>query len=437
MKTKRVMSAMLVICLLVGLCCVPVWAAATDTGSCGDNATWAFDAATGTLTISGSGTAVGIPGDSDQSYGKYRKEILHLVVEEGITEIASFAYGNLYNLKSIRLGNSVKTIEEYAFYDNDQLTAVHLGNGLTSIGSGTFGGCLALTDVVLPASLTHMGGEVFGNCEKLKSIVVPEGITVIDRGTFRASGLTKLYLPASVTLVDYAAFRNCNQLTDIYYGGTQEQWKAINIDDTIDGKGPGNGALFTATVHYNHKHSIDNSSGTQQISCTPKGIKTYTCAGCGITKQEVFSGKHSWDSGKVTAATCTKDGEKVITCTMCKETKKESIAAVGHSWGPGTKNADTTVSYNCKNCSAIKIEGTPVTPTETTVPSTQSNETTAPTVETVPTTDETVPTGTEADAGDPAPKGGFPWGVAIGISLAVLAGGGAGLWFWLKKKQQI
>lgn len=434
MRTKRFMSVMLAICLLAGFCCVPVWAAATDTGSCGDNATWAFDAATGTLTISGSG-----PMDCQTIGGlwyEHSGKIQHVVIEEGITSVAKNAFSSHGFLKSVKIANSVKIIERYAFFYCEALTDLDLGTGVTTIELMAFNSCFSLKSVVLPASLQTLNAESFSD-SGITGIAVPEGIKVINSGTFQASGLTKLYLPANVTLVDYAAFRNCDQLTDIYYGGTQEQWKAINIDDTIDGKGPGNGALFTATVHYNHKHSIDNSSGTQQISCTPKGIKTYTCAGCGITKQEVFSGKHSWDSGKVTAATCTKDGEKVITCTMCKETKKESIAAVGHSWGSGTKNADTTVSYHCKNCSAIKIEGTPVTPTETTVPSTQSNETTAPTVETVPTTDETVPTETEADAGDPAPKGGFPWGVAIGISLTVLAGGGTGLWLWFKKKQQI
>lgn len=106
-----------------------------------------------------------------------------------------------------------------------------------------------------------------------------------------------------------------------------------------------------------------------------------------------------------------------------------------------TQNADTTISYNCKNCSAIKIEGTPVVPTETTVPPTQSNETTAATVETDnpndATADTTIPSETQPDAGDRVPGGGFPWGLVIGISVAVLAGGGIGLWVWLKKKQQL
>lgn len=433
MKTKKFLVLFLSVCLLAGLCCVPTSAEAATSGPCGKDATWTYDKNTHTLTVSGSGPMDCKTTETGGPWYTYQDEIQHVVIEDGITSVNDYAFNSYWYIKSIKLADSVKTIEPGAFSGCENLTDLDLGMGVTSMEEA-FPGCKSLKYVVLPASLKTIGSENFSS-SGLTSIAIPEGMTVIGGGAFRASyKLTHVYLPESITKVEYAAFRSCHELVDIYYGGTQEQWAAIDIDDTVDGKGPSNEPLFTATVHCNHKHSFDSGKITRKATCTQKGVKTYTCTQCGAAKQETISGKHSWDSGKVTAATCTKDGKKVFTCTTCQKTKTETITATGHNWGTGTTNADTTVSYNCKNCSAIKIEGTPVTLPETTAPTVNTEETIEET--TVPS----LPEDTTADENTPSenkdtPKDTFPWGIVIGISLAALAGGGTGLWFLLKKKK--
>ena len=54
MKT-RIISILLAVCLIFGLLTVGVLAASATSGSCGKNATWSYNAATKTLSISGSG----------------------------------------------------------------------------------------------------------------------------------------------------------------------------------------------------------------------------------------------------------------------------------------------------------------------------------------------------------------------------------------------
>jgi len=58
--------------------------------------------------------------------------------------------------------------------------------------------------------------------------------------------LTSVTIPDSVAWIHYSAFSDCSSLRDVYYGGSEEQWKRIDIRD-------GNEALNNAVIHYNVK----------------------------------------------------------------------------------------------------------------------------------------------------------------------------------------
>ena len=55
--------------------------------------------------------------------------------------------------------------------------------------------------------------------------------------------LEKVTIPASITTVEIGAFSECSMLTDVYYGGTQEQWNEIMI-------GVNNDNLLNANIHF-------------------------------------------------------------------------------------------------------------------------------------------------------------------------------------------
>lgn len=191
-----------------------------ESGTCGDNLTWKMDEK-GTLTISGTGIMTNYQSAAQVPWKKYTEEIKTVVIENGVAGIGG-----------------------HAFYDCKNLTSVSIPDSVTDIRGISFCGCTSLTTVSLPAYLADMGGYVFSGCTSLSSIVIPEGMTTIPAYTFRdCTSLKEIQIPASVTEIRPEVFAGCEKLKRVGYGGSEEQWKKIKINE-------GNDALGNAKVAY-------------------------------------------------------------------------------------------------------------------------------------------------------------------------------------------
>ena len=93
----------------------------------------------------------------------------------------------------------------------------------------------------------HSLNSAFEGCTGLTSITIPNSVTSIGWGAFYGcTGLTSITIPNSVTSIYSSAFYGCAGLTDVYYTGTEEQWKKISIGDYND-------SLTSAKIHYESK----------------------------------------------------------------------------------------------------------------------------------------------------------------------------------------
>lgn len=209
----------IVLALSVFYAFVPLVASAETSGTCGKNLTWILDDY-GTLTISGTGNMENwnlSSGEKKESPFKNNKEIKHVVIEDGVTDIGYCAFGDCSNLKDITIADSV----------------------------------------------TNIGKLAFKNCSSLENIIIPNSVEVINSYTFyNCNNITRVTIPTGVTTIDRKAFCECTNLTDIYYGGTEEQWNKMSISSEND-------ELENVTIHY--KRDIPLTTATITKTETSEG----------------------------------------------------------------------------------------------------------------------------------------------------------------------
>ncbi|MBR2079324.1 MAG: leucine-rich repeat domain-containing protein [Clostridia bacterium] len=254
--------------------------ALADSGSCGENVTYTYDSSTGELVISGTGAMTNYYSGSGSPF--YNSDIKSVVIEDGVTSIGSFAFYNCTSLQSVIIPDSVTSIEAafcqctslasvtipdsvitiaaHAFSGCESLQSITIPDSVTSIGGyGTFEGCRSLESITIGNSVTYIGNLVFCGCSSLKSVTIPDSVTSIEADAFvDCTSLESVTIPDSVTSISFGAFSGCTSLTDVYYGGTEEQWNSIIIEVFR------NECLTGATIHFlgedlSPEEEVDNS----------------------------------------------------------------------------------------------------------------------------------------------------------------------------------
>ena len=220
---KKVISILLSILMLcsvtTGLDLTAYAADTTITGKCGENATYAFDKNTKTLTISGTGVI-----DSTDSNFPSSDSIVFLVIKDGITGIGAWVFDECKNLVSIYMSDSVTEIGEWAFYQCTALEKVAFSENLTTIGEMAFGECSKISSIRLPNSVKVIENQAFYECTGLKSLTLSTNLVSIGDCAFQDNCLSTVYIPGDHVRVgdcaflpndDNALFVFCNSTTQI------------------------------------------------------------------------------------------------------------------------------------------------------------------------------------------------------------------------------
>ena len=195
------------------------------------------------------------------------------VLPEGLRSVGRDAFEHCHGIKSLVIPSTLSDMGEEAFFDCDGLISVTVSEGVSSIGNSAFESCTNLETVSLPSTLRTIGELAFESADNLRNCAIPDGVVTIGKAAFSSAGFQELYLPSSVSSIGEAAFSGIDaqtivlpknlksmgqyafsgcerleslyipagaavlgkeafrleeSLTDVYYGGSQNQWSALS-----------------------------------------------------------------------------------------------------------------------------------------------------------------------------------------------------------------
>ena len=219
-----------------------------------------------------------------------------VIISDGVKTIGNYAF-QVCGVKQIRIPASVTSLGEGPFMACSQLEGIQVDPanpnytsvdgvlfnkelslliqypagkenssydipaGVTEIGYNAFESCYRLKNVSFPSGLRKIGAGAFYLCRNLGDIVLPQGLISIGRAAFRVcESMVNVTIPDSVMMIDSGAFTFCRDFKNVYYMGTEEQWKTISIDrynpfDNLEE----DGTTYAITIYYNSSGpSIDD-----------------------------------------------------------------------------------------------------------------------------------------------------------------------------------
>ena len=179
---KKLFTFLLALVTSVGL----MNAAPDASGSCGDNVTYSFNGTTGEMVISGTGPmTVYTSGSSLLPWKDYKDAITSVVVEDGVTSVSQYSFGQCTNLTTVVIGNDVETIGQFAFNDcGTSFTSLTLGSSLKSVGMAAFLNAKGITTLTLPDGFETVGDYAFCRLEALQTLNIPSSVTSIGTYAF-------------------------------------------------------------------------------------------------------------------------------------------------------------------------------------------------------------------------------------------------------------
>ena len=319
---KRILSVLLVLCLVFTLLPVGATAAEATSGTCGSNLKWKLEG--GTLTVSGTGAMYNYGDGSGRIQPWPGDSIEEVVIGSGVTSIGNYAFEECHGINSVTIGKDVKSIGEGAFYTlYGGPESITIPVSVTSIGDYAFNGWdlitvnyggtvnqwkamntydrnyfLAAAEIkcadgtVLPRGICGADltweiddngtlivsgtGEMFDygfheyralwsrHADSIKNVVIEAGVTSIGKDAFvYCDNITSVTIPASVTSIGEGAFRLCNKLSTVNYGGTANKWNAISIGNDNDNLTGAN--INYAGITWTYNNGTLTISGTGDV----------------------------------------------------------------------------------------------------------------------------------------------------------------------------
>ncbi|MGN0528554.1 MAG: leucine-rich repeat protein [Eubacterium sp.] len=262
-----------------------------------------------------------------------------IVIPNSVVSIGGHSFSKCPLLKSIYIPESIKYIacdngggyrmcEYNCFYDCESLTAINVSEKNTNYSSKD--GVLFNKDktrlliypdgkegdYVVPNTVNIINDSSFYGAKYLKEVTLPCSVTRINGFSFEGcNNLEAVNMATSIKLIYGNAFLGCDKLKNIYYEGTFDEWRNINIFTD-------EGNIEISFLNANINYDTDNSwFHTVKNSLIYNNSIHFKQCECGKIKTDIE--KHIYKN-IITKATSSANGNTVTKCSVCGEIKSNS-----------------------------------------------------------------------------------------------------------------
>lgn len=144
------------------------------------------------------------------------KDLTSIKIPNTVTSINPYAFSNS-GLTTIEIPSSVKYIEAAAFQNCTSLTSVDISDCVEWINEYCFSGCSSLSTITIPGSVKYISNYAFEQCKNLKSLTIQSGVSTIGEWAFHAChALTQVKLPIGIKEIKDYAFAYCINLESVF-----------------------------------------------------------------------------------------------------------------------------------------------------------------------------------------------------------------------------
>ena len=220
------------------------------------------------------------------------------------------------NLQSVKIPNTVQTIEMMTFRNNE-LTYVSIPRSVTSIGLMAFnenklneeqafiygrtstgeedktsiigyGG--NQTDIIIPETVITIGQMAFMCSDSIESVIIGDNVIAIGLSAFASCpNLTKVVIGKNVTRLELMAFYSCSKLVDVEFKGDVPNFNYMGSGDEIEaGDGSASGTInVTSSMTFTYNENL-------RIK-VPKGkLEDYKTAKVTLNGEEYYDTLDTW-----------------------------------------------------------------------------------------------------------------------------------------------
>ena len=141
------------------------------------------------------------------------KRYKEIVLQSGLTTIKEDAFVAC-KAKKINIPSTVTTIEQNAFASSS-ITSASLPSGISTVAESIFSSCSSLASVTLPNTITTIEYGAFNSCASLSTITLPTSLKTIADSAFEGSGLTSIVIPEGTTSIGNRCFMGSRNLKTV------------------------------------------------------------------------------------------------------------------------------------------------------------------------------------------------------------------------------